>query len=607
NPKFDDKNQVYDFNFQALGAENEGNFVYVLVTYSAQDTAKGEIKQSNLEDYAYAIIKIFVKPNDSSIALFNDATHTPNSFEDNARYKITYKQDGTFDEIILGKNGDTMEDGNLIYIFGANSNSLTPKNLIASSSGQEPTTLTLCGDISKYMVLNQIGGAYYLSQKDSTVAIYGDKEGYIQIKDMYGYEKNFYIILKALNADTAVSIVSQDDGGAFVNQIDGTQNKYYTGTTMTIVDAEESTTFMDMGAIKLNNFKVLTDRVKASNTADVWTYQVSFAIPELNFEYTNPLYTGVGEPIKTFVIPSITEDSKDVTLYIYITINHNDIEEVVTLQTSLAIEKRFKLTDTLDSTSSVQAGINFDVAEYLSVKDEANLGANLGGTNISGNVLTLKVKASADNAGKILTVNAIHNTDTTLNKTGAGIVVGKDFNDQDKTATNGYYYYALVDHPVFNGINFAHYKFSVVGEDTVLAECNLLADKIVYLTTSDVNPLTKVYVQINNSKISYAIPYNLSVNGIQAKSLAEVIEGGYLVTSITHTQVTANLPEIQSYGVSQVGITPTDGIYEFVVSSTPVSAEDLQTIKNFKIYDGSLKLKIEKINQTIDLKQINFV
>ena len=607
NPKFDDENRVYDFNFQALGAENDGNYVYVLVTYSAEDTAKGEIKESNIANYAYAIIKVFVKPNNNSIALFNDATHTANSFEDNGRYKITYKQDGTFDEIMLGKNGDTMEDGNLIYIFGANLNSIAPKNLIASSDGQDPTTLTLCGDISKYMVLNQIGGAYYLAQKDGAVAIYGDKEGYIQIRDMYGYEKNFYIVLKAQNADTAVSIVSQDEGGAFVNQIDGTQNKYYTGTQMTIIDTEESTTFMDMGAIKLNNFKVLTDRVKASTTADKWQYQVSYAIPELNFEQkTNPVFTGVGEPIKTFVIPSITEDSKDVTLYIYITITHNDVEEVVTLQTSLAIEKRFKLTDTLDSTSSVQAGMSFDVAEYLSVKDEANLGANLGGTNISGNVLTLKVKATTDNIGKILTVNAIHNTDITLNKTGAGIVVGKDFNDQDKTATNGFYYYALVDHPVFNGINFSHYKFSVVGEEAVLQESNLLADKIIYLTTSNVNAAQKVYVQINNSKVSYAIPYNLSVNGIQAKSLAEVIEGGWLVSSLTHTPITSNLPEIQTYGTSEVGVTPTDSIYGFVISSTPVSAEDLQTIKNFKIFDGSLKLKIEKINESIDLKQINF-
>lgn len=609
NPKFDNKNQVYDFNFQALGAENDGNFVYVLVTYSAQDTASGEITEANIEDYAYAIIKVFVKPNDNSIALFNDKNQTTtNSFEDDSRYKITYKQDGTFDEIILGRNGDTIADGNLIYIFGVNSSSQNPTNLIASSDGQDPTTLTLCGEIANYAELDQMGGTYYLSQKGSTVAIYGDKEGYIQIKDMYGYEKNFYLILKAQNSDTAVSIVSQDDGGAFVNQIENTQNKYYTGTQMTIIDAKESTRFMDMGAIKLNNFEVLTQRVKASTTADVWKYQVSYAIPELGYEHHNPEFIGIGEPVKTFVLPSIADDSKDVTLYIYITITHNEIEEVVTLQTSLTIEKRFKLTDTLDSTSSVQAGISFDVAKYLSVKDEANASANLGGTSISGNVLTLKVKADDANLGKILTVNAIHKTDPqTLNKTGAGIVIGKDFNEQTKTATNGYFYYPLVDHPVFDGINFAHYTFSVVGTDIdASTQCSLVADKIVYLTTSNVNENQKVYVQINNSQVSYAIPFMLSVNGIQAKSLAEVIEGKTLVTSLTHTQVTTNLPQVQTYGVSGVGITAADSIYEFVLASTPVSAEDLQTIKNFKIYDASLKLKIDKINENIDLTQINF-
>ena len=592
---------TYDFDLSAFGAENDGNFVYILVSYGTDESARGTITSTNVSKFAFALVKVKILPNNASIQLFNtDGLLNGESEESNQI--ITYT-DEKFDDILLGTYGATLADKNLIYIFGTGAS-----NLICDSTGNHPMTISLVGDIAHYADIPATSSSsLYLKQKPGTVAMYGDKTGYIHITDMYGFEKKYYITIKAANTEDALALVSNDEGGTFVNTIAGTQNSFFTAAEIVLIDADAEFKSTELGAIKVYNFAKLINKVKNSMVGNTWSFQVSFAIPSLNFRADNAEFNGTEDPQTTLVLPSITADNKTVELFILITVNHNETTEVITLGTTIEIQKRFKLANTADEKASVQAGVAFDVSKYLSVTDEANLGTNLGSASVSENTLTLRVSAANEFAGKAITINALHNDDITLSLSNINIFVGRTFDDQAMTATNGYYYYQLANHPALVGKNFADFTFTVSSTEINVANaCQFVADKIISLTTSNVAPETTVYVHINNGENAFAVPFALNKNGVQTKSLCEITAAGKLATSVGYNIATENLPQIQTLGTSGVVIGQSE-IFKFALASTPVKADELQTIKGFVVYNDSLELQINKPNGVEDLTQVEFV
>ena len=594
-------NKVYDFDLTAHGAENNGNYVYILVSYGTGTEAVEEITAENVSKFAFAIIKVKIEPNASSIELYNTDGNL-NGAEPEQNQVITY-ENGRFSDLKLGANGATKADNNLIYIYGSGTT-----NLINDITGNNATYLNLYGELANYVEIDkQSNGAVYLKQKQDDngnylMATYGDKSGFIQIEDMYGYKENYYITLKAANQDEAITLV--EGSGAFIGQINGSQNNFYTGTEIMFIDANASVSLGEKGGVRAYNFNKLEEKVKNSTLNNIWTYQITFKIPEINFIEEKGVVVGSDSPQTTFTVPSISESSKPVTLEIYITVSHNGAEEVILLQAPMIIQKRFILTNTYNQNSSVQAGVSFDLSEYLSVQDAANLGSALGQASISGNVLTLRVKESAKD--KKLTLSAVHDTDKNLDSN-ISITVGANFDGTPLSATNGYYYYILPLLSTYQNINFEDFKFSISSQESgfeVAGNAEFVADKIVTLITSSVVGTPTVYVAINNGKNAYAIPYTLSKNGQQVKSLAEEKAKATLVNFITHSPEANPLIEITSCGYNDVEINKDNTIYKYNLASTPVSAEDMQTIKNFEIYDDSLVIKITNTNE-IALTQLD--
>ena len=597
-------NKVYDFDLTAHGAENDGNYVYILVSYGTGTEAVEEITSENVSNFAFAIIKVKIEPNASSIELYNTDGNL-NGAEPEQNQVINY-ENGRFADLKLGANGATKADNNLIYIYGSGTT-----NLINDATGNYATHLSLHGDIANYVYIDDelSNGIVYLRQKQDEngnylMATYGDKSGFIQIEDMYGYKENYYITLKAANPDEAITLV--EGNSAFIGQINGSQNNFYTGTEIMFIDANASVSLGEKGGVRAYNFKKLEEKVKNSTLNNVWTYQITFKIPEINFIEEKGVVVGSDSPQTTFTVPSISDSLKPVTLEIYITVSHNGAEEVILLQAPMIIQKRFSLTNTYNKNSSVQAGVSFDLSEYLSVQDAANLGASLGQANISDNVLTLRVKESAKD--KKLTLSAVHDTDKNLDSS-ISITVGANFDGTPLSATNGYYYYILPLLSTYQNINFEDFKFSISSQENgfdVAGNAEFVADKIVTLTTSSVVGTPTVYVAINNGKNAYAIPYTLSKNGQQVKSLAEEKAKAALVNFITHSPEANPLVDITSCGYNGVEINKDNTIYKYNLASTPVSAEDMQTIKNFEIYEDSLVIKITNTNEITSLTDLDF-
>ncbi|MBR3791027.1 MAG: hypothetical protein IKK20_04425 [Clostridia bacterium] len=594
---------IHNFDLAAFGAENDGNFVYILVSYGTDETARGTITSTNINKFAFALLKVKILPNENSIQLLNtDGLY--NGASEECNQIITYT-DGKFDDILLGTYGAKLEEKNLIYVLGTGTT-----NLICDSTGTHPMTFKLCGDIAEYAHIPETtSSSLYLKQKTGAVAMYGDKTGYIQITDMYGFEAKYYITIKAAMTNDALALVSEDDGGPFVNAISG--NIFFTGTELVLIDSEAEFKAGELGAIKVYNLQKLINNVKNSTTGNEWKFKVSYAIPSLNFTAENDIFTAAADaPQTTLVLPSISMNTKTVELFIIITVTHNETTEVVTLGTTIDIKQRFKLALAADEKASVQAGVAFDVSKYLTVTDEANLGTNLGSANVSANTLSLRVSAESAYIGKAITITAIHQSDETLSDLNINIQIGKTFDGQAMTATNGYYYYQLAVHPALVGKNFANYVFTVssseISRQQVQSACQFVADKIISLTTSNIDASKTVYVHINNGENAFAVPFALSKNGVQTKSLCEVTAAGALVTSVGYNTVTENLPEIATLG-AEGAVVGQNSIYKFNLSSTPVKPEELQTIKNFALYDDSLQLQINKPNGVENLTLIEFV
>lgn len=591
---------VYDFAFKALGAENNGNYVYVLVTYGVN---LGITSQADANKCAFALFKIKVMPTVSCMALYN----TPNGIENTSGQpkRIEYDADNEFADIVLGKYGHDREAGDLVYIFGENAGAANAKNLL----GDGIITPIATGDIADYVEIVTSGDEVVLRQKDGAYAHYGDKSGSLLISDAYGYTVRYYIVLKAQKADKALSLaLMEETGTTFINPIPNTVNNFFTGTAMKIVDISFNEELGEMSAIRVHNWQDLMDEVTESGGGT--TFTVSYSIPELNFNTVpSPM------PDETFELPNIEPNFMVVTLEIRVAVDCNNTTEEVLLSTTIGIQKRFAIAVLTENNSSVQAGVAFNVGKFLTVNDRANQNVDVGSASVISKTFTLIVKA--EHATKQIVVNATHREQSALNITGIQITVGKDFDGKAMTAVATeieeedaqYYYYPLAMHPRLQGIDFEAYDFIVSSAASgfdVEANCELLPDVLVSLTTVKLNsnPDT-VYVKINNGADTYNVPFALNKNGVQTKSLCEVIASGQLngintgvplavqptglIVPVGKTSTT-----VSGASAFEASIPATQAIYNFNLALDPVSASDLTKLKNFKVYNDNIVLKITK-------------
>ncbi|MDD4815896.1 MAG: hypothetical protein PHQ62_02000 [Clostridia bacterium] len=532
------------------GAENNGNYVYVLITYKANDVSADE---------AYAIVKLKISPNWEH-SFLSDLSSTNLNQETGNPLIVNYSSLNTISNITLININNSP---NYISLFRSG----TSENLALSGAFN---TFTLVGEIADYLQLEKTSTSLTLKQ-GTNIANYGNKTGYILIADKYGYQQKYYIELGAQSSNP-LSITPQ-----IINSVNN--ESIYESSTISIVDnaydVEVSGAISTNYAFKIANLNNLV--------ASGYTYKVTYIISGLGLTSANH---NAGDPstYNTGYIPAqnsslYNNNSLQLSLQVLLEITNGSVTEFVTLTRTFNLLKRFETSGVQNAV--VRDGQNFNVADYINMVDN-NIEESLGEIMLSGKIYTLVVDESF--VGITLTLNVFSGGQNYAN---VNIVVGKNHNNVTMTATNGKYYYPLNLFSELSSIaNFEDYTFGAYGQgvpstlpnptDTVPTgqSVYLIKDKCLSIVTSNNNPTEQITSALNNGPYKVLIPFALNFDGKQNKSIYEAI---------------TNLQN-PDYPIS----TLLNNIQGYELDRTKISTADLQLLKGIKLYNDTLVLKIDE-------------
>ncbi|MDD2445305.1 MAG: hypothetical protein PHX09_00605 [Clostridia bacterium] len=437
---------TYNFTINANGAENEGNYIYFLVSFRAKNVPA---------EMTYAVVKLFITPiwsgqfyNDTENQSANDVENPLEIFYDN--------QSNSISTIVLV---DKDKLNNYINIYNSEGVNYAVKNVFSYVTESE---------IDGYLKLDELysNSGYFwdylrISNADNT-AKYGDKNGYLKISDKYGFTMYYYIRLKAQSPD-ALKFAG--------NIINATNNDLYEGSTISIVDEEYNegtlgpiTTFY---GIKITNLQYLID--------NNFTYKITYLPSEISgsvlFETynTNPLdpeyNTGKIKLQVSSFYGTASNLRQPITLQVKMEISNQDetYSETIVIPININVVKRYTVGS---STSSyIRDGVPFNVSDYIYVLDDI-VKENIGEIELSNNQFTLVVPAYLKNTNISISASEEGNIVAT-----SEIIVGKDSKGNVKLPTPydednpniGDYYYPLKELKAFKNIeDFSNYTFSVI-------------------------------------------------------------------------------------------------------------------------------------------------
>lgn len=423
--------KTYNFALMANGAENSGNYVYIIITFKANQITT---------DLAYAVIKIFVQP---------------------VWTEEFYNED---------QNANDEENPFIIYYDGQSSNHITPIILSDVNYAENHINIYRGGDFNKnyavsngyfkyiiqgelisYLKLDELykTGDYYINslqiKNGTNTAIYGNKSGYIEISDAYGYVMRYYITL----------IAQSDESLSYANQIiNATGADLFEGSTISIVDVgynqdtdrQISTNY----ALKINNLQQLIN--------NGYTYKITYLINGVTVESynNNPEssdYNTGKITVQKASFYTTTTGRQPVILKIQLEISKGAYSETVIINAGINIVKRYTVNGS--GNTYVRDNVPFNVSDYIYVSD-ANISADIGEITLSDKQFTLVVPEAF--VGSVITVSASQG-ETKINR---NIIIGEDSLGNNKDAAYGNYYYPLKEISAFKDLNFNLYKFTVV-------------------------------------------------------------------------------------------------------------------------------------------------
>lgn len=432
--------RTYDFTIRADGAENNGNYVYILISFSA-DGVEGSM--------AYTVVKVLINPV-WNVQLYNDISFTSVNSADNPleiRYDST--NSNLITRIFLASKDSS---ANFINIYSGSNNS-------TNYATQGNFALTIKDEIANYVELDKSynqGSSYFkdyiILQNTSNTAKYGDKYGYIEIKDKYGYVCYFYLHL----------IAQQEDALSYASAIIGTSNSdVYEGSTIGIVDNSYTANGTEKAdyLFKINNLDNLLDLGL--------NYKVTYSIADVNVESynTNPGQDNYNtgkisvQPASFYATSTLKKQPVvlKITLDVSGTLNGNTYFETIIIDAGMNLVQRYTVSS--GQTSYVREGQSFNVSDYIYVRDET-VDGNVGKIDLSNTAFTLVVPSVLNGAS--ISVEATSGTGSSSVSVATAVInVGKTASGDVKQATYNNYYYPINEFTGFKNLAFSNYTFTI--------------------------------------------------------------------------------------------------------------------------------------------------
>ena len=501
---------TYDFNILADGAENEGNYVVYKVTYSVQ-IADNDVQTTS----AYIMIKIlpdwqYTLTNAESATSIQNSQSTP---------LYLYYEDST----LVGQ-GDSITTLPLTIAKSGDSSRVVIKHKNGTNLTNQATnfTYTLSSNLKNYLKMASTGNNVVQFVEGSTVAHYGDIEGYIDITDVFGYTLRYYVTLKAKTSSTNIVQIIDSTGA----QVQGSE--IWEGSSIRLLDYDDyiNTAVAErqsyLSNLDADYFVLVSYYNNLSDSGD----------PISTFKALNSSNEDTGALVKTEGVQNRATfnvmDSKfydgamsiPLTLEIMLEADKNGETEEVLISTSIYLKQRYAVSVTPATSNNVLDNQNFDVSNFISISDiksgnslgssavgNKDYSIDLSGVNLESGSLNISVEIKRQGSVSITGNTTIHNSE--LNGGDGQIVFLSDFKN-------------------FESVDFSLYDLQAEGTYIKITEMSITGD-----TSQNNTPILYTYKETVNGSTAYKI---MCLNTTKEELYLQLDVNKSLVTGGTTTE-----------------------------------------------------------------------
>ena len=472
---------TYDFNINADGAKNEGNYVVYKVTYTVQisDTESQSVSE-------YIMLKVMP---DWQYSLRNGegATSTQNS-ESTPLY-IYY----------TGKGGLSPTDSEAELPLTLARTGSTSRVVLTHTNGQDTSnqatdfTYTLSPSLQNYLTLSSTGSNVIQFERGALTANYGDINGYIDITDEFGYTLRYYVVLKANTTSTNIALIIDSEG----SQVLGSE--IWEGSSIYLLDyntyvndwatTERRSNLANIGA---DYYILISGYGETFNdsTAPAATFTAlnsdgtnSDSIEKAEIEENDENYTKYANRLAEFRVMNTAfysgALSVPLTLQIELTINKGSTENVL-ISTNIFLRQRYATTISSANSNNVLDNEDFDVSNFINISDR-KIGDNLGNATVG------NYDYSIDLSGVNLVSGSLE-VRVELSRPGVTATTGVLTIPSSELNGQGGQYFFLSDFEGFESVDFSQYDLN--NENTYI---RILSFAITGSTNSNNTPIMYTY------------------------------------------------------------------------------------------------------------------
>ena len=472
---------TYDFNINADGAKNQGNYVVYKVTYTVQisDTESQSVSE-------YIMLKVMP---DWQYSLRNGegATSTQNS-ESTPLY-IYY----------TGKGGLSPTDSETELPLTLARTGSTSRVVLTHTNGQDTSnqatdfTYTLSPSLQNYLTLSSTGSNVIQFERGALTANYGDINGYIDITDEFGYTLRYYVVLKANTTSTNIALIIDSEG----SQVLGSE--IWEGSSIYLLDyntyvndwatTERRSNLADIGA---DYYILISGYGETFNdsTAPAATFTAlnsdgtnSDSIEKTEIEESDENYTKYANRLAEFRVMNTAfysgALSVPLTLQIELTINKGSTENVL-ISTNIFLRQRYATTISSANSNNVLDNEDFDVSNFINISDR-KIGDNLGNATVGNYDYSIDLSGVNLESGSLEVRVELSRPGVTAT-TGVLTIPSSELNGQ------GGQYFFLSDFEGFESVDFSQYDLN--NENTYI---RILSFAITGSTNSNNTPIMYTY------------------------------------------------------------------------------------------------------------------
>ncbi len=559
--------KTYDFNLSANGAQYGGNYVIFKVTYSVN--IGSETKPKYVTEDVYIMVKILP-----------DWTHTLSNSNNPASIIPNTQQTPLY---IYNKNYDNeLTSSEVTLPFNIAEGGTSSRVVIKHTKGAETSTnfanafsYIISDNLKNYISVSSasVGGNIIIEQGNS-YPVYGNVEGYIEIKDSFGYSLKYYVVLVASNS-SPVSIAQIIDSSG--NSAD---NLVWEDSVFALCDYKTYSEKTDEGrsslllslkadyVILINgysgiesgkfNFSALKEDTAISgliqNIKDIDIKGVKYKA--FKFNMMGPEFYGGALSVPIRLQISIDVSSENVLIY-----------------SDLNLKQRYTTAITNANTNYVLDNVEFDVSNYIDITDR-KMGVNLGTAFVGNADYSL-------NFANVVLPSGYIDVKVEIKREGSVAQSGK-MNIYSYQLTGGdQQLFYLSDFEGFESVDFSTYDKS-----------NIQITEIKYYGTgSDPN--------ISSDNISIVKDKKVSLNTINSKDETDSVNLNVQVgTNVKQIEFKLNYDGTQTKSLYyQLNSDPDNSVSEDVIwsvtlSDLPLTSEDRAKVKGMTIYSDTISVLV---------------